>query len=111
MRNSQLQRAIRLALDAGALAGDVKAAAPMAALLLGAVSLPALAQDEKAPAGSEKLETIVVTGSRIRRVDLETSSPVVTIDKAAIEKSGKLTVGDLVQEMPAISGAATNTRV
>ena len=112
MRNSQLQRAIRLALDAGALAGDVKSAAPMAALLaLGAVSLPALAQDDKAAQGSEKLETIVVTGSRIRRVDLETSSPVVTIDKAAIEKSGKLTVGDLVQEMPAISGAATNTRV
>jgi len=112
MRNSQLQRAIRLALDAGALAGDVKSAAPMAALLaLGAVSLPALAQDDKVAAGSEKLETIVVTGSRIRRVDLETSSPVVTIDKAAIEKSGKLTVGDLVQEMPAISGAATNTRV
>ena len=97
--NNELLRAVRFALYAGT------------AATVGLTAAPAFAQDQAGDQGSEKLETIVVTGSRIRRVDLETSSPVVTIDKAAIEKSGKLTVGDLVQEMPAVAGAATNPRV
>ena len=33
------------------------------------------------------------------------------MDRAAIEKSGKLTLGDLVQELPNISGAPTNPTV
>ena len=57
------------------------------------------------------LDRIEVTGSRIRRVDAENASPVVTIDRAAIEKTGKLTIGDLVQELPNIAGAATNPTV
>jgi outer membrane receptor protein involved in Fe transport len=54
---------------------------------------------------------VVVTGSRVRRVDLETSSPVLTIDRAQIQASGKQTLGDLVQQIPAIAGAATNPNV
>lgn len=81
----------------------------LAPMLFLAPTTTAHAQDSKG--GEAALETIVVTGSRIRRVDLETSSPVLTIDKSTIEKSGKLTVGDLLQEMPAIAGAATNPRV
>ncbi|MEZ5460921.1 TonB-dependent receptor plug domain-containing protein [Dokdonella sp.] len=66
------------------------------------------AQDE---AASERLDTIVVTGSNIRRVDIETANPIITIDRQAIQKSGKLTVGDLVQELPSIAGNATNPQV
>src|ERR1700735_5349670 len=57
------------------------------------------------------LQTVVVTGSHIRRVDLETASPVVTIDRAAIQASGKLTLGDLVQDLPAVTGGNTNPQV
>ena len=57
------------------------------------------------------IDRIEVTGSRIRRVDAENASPVVTLDRAAIEKTGKLTIGDLVQELPNIAGAATNPQV
>jgi outer membrane receptor protein involved in Fe transport len=53
----------------------------------------------------------VVTGSNIRRVDIETANPVVTIDHAAIQQSGKLTLGDLVQDLPAVTGPITNPRV
>src|SRR5258706_14944852 len=60
---------------------------------------------------SQSLETIVVTGSNIRRVDIETANPVVTIDKAAIQQSGKLTLGDLVQDLTAVTGPVTNPRV
>ncbi|MCB1666657.1 MAG: TonB-dependent receptor plug domain-containing protein, partial [Pseudomonadales bacterium] len=45
------------------------------------------------------------------RVDIETANPVITIDRAQIQKSGKLTVGDLVQELPSIAGAGTNPQV
>jgi len=60
---------------------------------------------------AQNLDRIEVTGSRIRRVDAENASPVVTIDRAAIEKTGKLTIGDLMQELPNVAGAATNPNV
>jgi outer membrane receptor protein involved in Fe transport len=107
MLTSSLPRAVRTALG-GSFAGTGAALAALA----GGVALPAFAQDA-APANTDKLETIVVTGSRIRRVDLETASPVFVLDKSQIEKTGKLTIGDLLQSTPAIAGgaAATNPAV
>src|SRR6201995_3500109 len=88
-------------------------------LLLGvlgtsAVATPALAQQSPPPTDNPKgqsLETIVVTGSNIRRVDIETASPVVTIDRAQIQASGKVNLGDLVQELPSMAGAAMTPQV
>ena len=60
---------------------------------------------------SQSLETIVVTGSNIRRVDIETANPVVTIDRAAIQASGKVNLGDLVQDLPSIAGNAATPQV
>ncbi|BBD80805.1 TonB-dependent receptor plug domain-containing protein [Aerosticca soli] len=60
---------------------------------------------------AKQLEAVTVTGSRIRRVDVETVNPVVTIDRAQIERTGKVTLGDLVQQLPEIAGAATNPTV
>ena len=94
LTNNELLKAVRLALYASATAA------------VGLTSMPVFAQDNNEQ-GSERLETIVVTGSRIRRVDVESASPVFSIEKADIQKSGKLTIGDLIQETPAISGAAT----
>ena len=70
--------------------------------------VPAFAQgiDE-----SQRLETITVTGTNIRRVDVETANPVITIDRAAIQKSGKLNIGDVIQDLPSIAGNADNPRV
>jgi outer membrane receptor protein involved in Fe transport len=78
-----------------------------------AVAQTALAQEEQAsePAVDEGEQTVVVTGTRIRRVDAETASPVFVIDKEAIAQSGVRTIGDLVQQIPSISGAATNPQV
>ena len=95
--SNELLRAVRYALYVGTTAA------------VGLTAAPAFAQD--AGQNTDKLETIVVTGSRIRRVDLETSSPVFVIDKSAIEKTGKVTIGDLLQEAPSIAGAATNPSV
>lgn len=76
---------------------------------LAAISMPAIAQEAAEEAVS--LDKVEVTGSRIRRVDVETSSPVFTIDRSSIESSGVATLGELLQEMPSIAGAATNPQV
>ena len=89
------------------------------ALLMGAavaagstVSLPRCgARRTRTAQADETVDTVVVTGSRIRRVDAETANPVFVIDSAAIAASGVSTIGDLVQQIPAISGAATNPQV
>ena len=99
LTSNELFKAVRLALYAGATAA--------VGLSAGTVFAQDAAQDQS----SQKLETITVTGSNIRRVDIETANPVVTIDRAQIQKSGKLTVGDLVQQLPSIAGNAANPQV
>src|SRR6185437_12196799 len=43
------------------------------------------------------LETIVVTGSHIRNIDLDTRHPVLVLDRAAIERTGLTSISDIVQ--------------
>jgi len=94
--NQDLRTAIRFALATGA--GAVAAFnAPQA-----------VAADETSAQG---LEEVVVTGTRIRRVDAESASPIVTVDQAAIAASGLQTVGELVSQLPMVSGAAINPAV
>lgn len=78
--------------------------------MLAGTSLPAQAQDQDQGAAARP-EEVVVTGTRIRRVDEETASPVFVIDATAITNSGIQTLGELVQRVPAVSGAATNPQV
>jgi iron complex outermembrane receptor protein len=100
MTNLKLRDAMQLAFAAGAIGALVPAGAN--------------AQQQstsKDAAGSATLEEVTVTGSRIRRIDAETASPVFTLDAAAIQQSGVATMGDLVQRIPAVAGAATNPQV
>ncbi len=98
--NSTIRQAVGLAL------GTATAASAASFAFVPA----AMAADEKA-ADNSALEEVIVTGSRIRRIDVETASPVFVIDQAAIQQSGITTVGDLVQRIPSVSGAATNPNV
>lgn len=105
LKTTKLRDAITFALAVGATA----VAGTGIAFAQDATTAPTTTTpDQKAAANLDRIE---VTGSRIRRVDAENASPVVVIDKAAIEKSGKLTLGDLVQELPAVSGSPTNPTV
>lgn len=68
-------------------------------------------QAQQTPAAgdaTQTLDSVVVTGSRLRRVDTETANPVVTVSQEQIAATGKATVGDLLQELPSIAGNATN---
>ncbi len=63
------------------------------------------------PDSSATLQEVVVTGSRIRRVDAETANSVTVIDAAAIQNSGYQTVGDIIQRLPSVSGNGVSPAV
>ena len=58
----------------------------------------------------EAPEKITVTGSRIKRDSFSVATPLVTMDKAAIEDTGLGSLQDiLVENMPAVNAALSNT--
>ncbi len=57
-----------------------------------------------APAPGD-IEEIVVTGSRINRADLNTPAPVTVVSREQIVQSGRASVGDILQSLPAQSNA------
>jgi len=93
MRNNQLRLAVRSALAAGALST--------------AVAVPtAFAQEEE----SADLDRVTVTGSRIKRTDIEGALPVQVIDRETIELSGQTSVADLLRNQPVNSGGSFRPR-
>jgi iron complex outermembrane receptor protein len=57
---------------------------------------------------TQVLEKFEVTGSRVKRLDVETPQPVVTYTAQMIEDSGYKTVGEFVQSLPFNSGSANS---
>lgn len=83
-----------------------------ALLLSGLVMVPQISfaqasNDSEVSAGKE-VERIAVTGSRIKRADMETASPVSIITSADISMSGISNVENLLQEMSFSAGVAGN---
>jgi len=100
---SELSKAVQTALSLGAVA-----AVGVAGTAFAQNAAPQQQQNNQQP---QTLQTIVVTGSHIRRVDLETSNPVVAITSQQIQQTGKLTLGDVVQDLPVITGGVQNPHV
>ncbi|CAM3923317.1 TonB-dependent receptor plug domain-containing protein [Rheinheimera salexigens] len=92
MQKSSINTAVRIAL----------LAAP-----LSAIGFSSVAQAEDAAA--IKVERIAVTGSRIQRQDMETSSPVTVIDAKAIRMEGYNSVDQLLQAQTSMAGAAVGS--
>lgn len=72
-------------------------------LLLSAAGLPARAQ---APAPSAVPERVLVTGSNIKRIDVETATPIQVIDRSAIERSAAANIGELLRDITANTGGS-----
>ena len=81
--NTKLAKSIQLAIAFGAVSGL-------------SLSNAALAQETE-EAEAQVVEKIQVTGSRIKRADMEGALPVTVIDRAAIEFSGQTSVADLLR--------------
>jgi outer membrane receptor protein involved in Fe transport len=96
-RTSKLAHAVRIALPLG--------------IAFAPATLYAQTSDTSGDKTPVSLDTVTVTGSLVRRVDVETASPVAVVDRQQIQESGKQTLGDLLQSLPGIAGAATNPQV
>ncbi|MCM2335616.1 MAG: hypothetical protein NDI66_02400, partial [Pseudomonas sp.] len=80
------------------------------------ISLPGLAAAQDAapaPAAASPqattLDTVTVTGSRIKRAEVEGQVPVQTVTREDIDRTGLTSIGDVVQALTA-SGSALNTK-
>ncbi|NMH59569.1 TonB-dependent receptor [Alteromonas ponticola] len=82
--NSKLAKSVKLACAFGAAS---------AAMLASGAALAQETEEQEATT----VEKIQVTGSRIRRADLEGSVPVTVIDRAQLEFSGQTSVADLLR--------------
>ncbi|WP_205859110.1 TonB-dependent receptor [Pleionea sediminis] len=75
------------------------------ALIIGTAALAfnssAFAAEDDA---SKKAEKLVITGSSIKRSDVEGELPVQVIDREDIDRSGVASVGELIQELPVMQG-------
>lgn len=78
--------------------------------MMGAQS-PAAAQTAQPAEATAPQEpgAIIVTGSRIRRDPLEQPAPVVFVDRSDIDKTGLVSVADVLQRIPS-SGGALNSK-
>tara|TARA_R110002033_G_scaffold52058_5_gene99141 strand:+ start:1859 stop:4555 length:2697 start_codon:yes stop_codon:yes gene_type:complete len=94
MHKNVLAKSVRLALISGAATAAFASPAVFAA-------------DED----GAKVERIEVTGSRIKRTDLETASPITVFSSADIAASGVSTMEDFIQTIPAINGGAEGSTV
>ena len=83
--------------------------------LLGSTALLALAAGttsisaQDAAADEAEFEEVVVTGSRIKRADLEAASPVAVVSSVDINLSGNINIEQTLNQLPAITPSATTT--
>ncbi|AFT77646.1 TonB-dependent receptor [Alteromonas macleodii str. 'Black Sea 11'] len=91
--NSKLAKSVKLACAFGA------------ASSIGFTGAVNAQETEQAADAVEKIE---VTGSRIRRTDIEGANPVTVMSRVDIEKFGITSIGDVLQSIPA-AGSAINT--
>jgi len=72
---------------------------------------PAMAgAQESTDTGATTLDRIEVTGSRIKRADIETSQPIFSLSREDISAQGLTSIGDVIQNLTA-GGSALNTTV
>ncbi|NQZ79945.1 MAG: TonB-dependent receptor [Colwellia sp.] len=69
----------------------------------------AMAENEENAAEAE-IERIAVTGSRIKRVDLEPTQPVLTLSSDFINKRGITNLADALTDIPGISAGISDVR-
>lgn len=77
------------------------------ALAIG-LAAPLAYADEAADGAGVTLDAVQVTGSNLKRSDAVGVNPVITLDRAQIEKSGKTTVSDLLRSLTVNSGNSFN---
>jgi outer membrane receptor protein involved in Fe transport len=63
------------------------------------------------PPKPRTLQTVEVTGSHIRAAELATANPVVTVSAQQIQQTGDLTIGQVIQNLPAVTGPVGSSNI
>lgn len=73
------------------------------------LAAPALASAQDAPRSTTDLDRVEVTGSRIKRAEVEGQVPIQTLTRTEIERTGLTSIGDVLQQLTG-SGSALNAK-
>jgi iron complex outermembrane recepter protein len=119
--NTQQQKialAIRAALALGSFALTTVATAQQTNATTSAQTSPPQTQPSStstppansAPSNSKTLQTVTVTGSLIRSVDVETAQPVTELSHEALQQQGFVSVGQILSNVPSVGSAGTSNQ-
>ncbi|MEJ1097229.1 MULTISPECIES: TonB-dependent receptor [unclassified Pseudoxanthomonas] len=73
------------------------------------LALPSIALGQDTPPDPTTLDAVTVTGSRIKRSEIEGRVPVQTLSREDIDRTGMTSIGEILQELTG-SGSALNTK-
>jgi len=73
------------------------------------LAVPALAGAQETPRTTTELDRVEVTGSRIKRAEVEGQVPIQTLTRAEIERTGMNSIGEVLQQLTG-SGSALNAK-
>jgi iron complex outermembrane recepter protein len=79
---------------------------PLMLAMLTALTAPSI----QAAEGANDVERIMVTGSRIARTELASTSPITVIDKQSMINIGITDVSSALRRLPALTGNTTNNQ-
>ena len=91
-----LYQAVQYALVPGAMAGIALSSSPVFAQV---------SEEEAA-----EMDRVQVTGSRISRIDIEGANPVTVLDRDDIKRTGMTDIGEIVQDLPMMSGSPISSQ-
>lgn len=77
-------------------------------LFFSVLLLPSAYSQDQAESDAAELGRITVTGSHISRLDVEGPTPVLVVTRQDIERTGVMTVGELMQQLPIDNGGTFN---
>ena len=75
---------------------------------LAAAGVQAQTSTQAQPEESKKSQRIEITGSNVKRSDTETVSPVTIITREQIDRSGRVTIAEVLRELPINSSGSFN---
>jgi len=78
---------------------------PICAAAATVFAMSLVPQTASADADTEQAQRVNVTGSNIKRLDVETSDPIQTITRTDIQRAGVATLAELLQSLPSTTGS------
>ncbi|MFC3652559.1 TonB-dependent receptor plug domain-containing protein [Dyella humi] len=117
LQHQNITLAIRIALALGgsalatvAIAQDTTPTPPPATSQATQGNAPPQATATPQQNNPKTLQTVTVTGSLIRSVDVETAQPVTQITHQALQQQGFVSVGQILQNVPSVGSSGTSTQ-